>query len=112
MMKMLLAGAACAALMAAGAAQAQSLPTLSQFLLSCTKDAVTCRNKLRDYVTAADQQKMICRPADQSTYEAASEMLHYLRETAARNDALDNGPYDDALWQAASTMWPCPPAQQ
>jgi len=102
---------ACTALAVfAGSAPAQDLPSLSSFLMQCARDTTVCRAKMRDYITAADTQHSICRPADQSVGEAASALLSWLRSDQ-RPDSLSNAPYDDALWQGASTMWPCKPAE-
>lgn len=98
---------ACAALVAfAGPAPAQELPTLSAFLTNCYHDNTVCRAKMRDYVNAADRQKSICRPADQSVNEAGSALLSWLRSDA-RPESMSDEPYDEALWTGASTMWPC-----
>ena len=110
MKKILLACAAFAALVSA--APAQELPKLSQFLSSCYRDPTICRAKLRDYINAADTQKSICRPADQSVGEASSDMLSWLRSDDKHDASLNDAPYDDGLWAAASTLWPCTPTEQ
>ena len=100
---------ACAALVAfAGSAPAQELPTLSRFLMDCSHDATVCRAKMKDYINAADAQKSICRPADQTVSEAATALLSWLHSDS-RPESLGEQPYDDALWQGASGMWPCQP---
>jgi hypothetical protein len=105
MKKILLACAACAALVTA--APAQELPKLSSFLSMCYRDSTTCRAKLRDYINAADTQKSICRPADQSVSEAVGDMLSWLRSDDKHDASITDAPYDDAFWAAASTLWPC-----
>ena len=100
---------ACIALVAfAWAAPAEDLPPLSQFLSQCYRDSTVCRAKLRDYITAADAQKSICRPAGQSVGEASSALLNWLRSDQ-RPAGLEDLAFDEGLWQASSTMWPCKP---
>ena len=105
MRKILLACAACAAF--ATAAPAQELPKLSQFLMLCYRDSTSCRAKLRDYINAADGQKSICRPADQSVAEAVGAMLSWLRSDDKHPRNLSDLPYDDALWEGSTALWPC-----
>jgi hypothetical protein len=99
--------AVCAAIAVVGPAGAVELPTLSQFLLTCSRSPEECRSKIRNYVDTADRQKVICRPADQSLSDATYETLHWLRENASNDEVMRAGPYDDGLWAAVSTMWPC-----
>lgn len=106
MKKMLLACAAFAAI-AIMDAQAADIPKLSEFLLLCERSPAQCRSKIRDYITAADNQKLICRPKDQSMHDAVYKTLYWLRDKGIDNDKLEGEPYDDALWTAISTMWPC-----
>ena len=105
MKRILLACAACAAVTVA--APAQELPKLSLFLSQCYRDSTVCRAKLHDYIIAADTQKSICRPADQSVSTAVSDMLSWLRDSDKRPAALEDQPYDDAFWAAATALWPC-----
>ncbi len=107
MKKLLLACAACAAIAAAGNAQAVTIPTLTQFLTKCNINSDDCRTQIRGYIKAADDQKLICRPADQSLGDASYEALHWMRDTGASDQTLHDGPYDDAMWAAISTLWPC-----
>jgi hypothetical protein len=107
MKRILLACAACAVL--ASAAPAQELPKLSQFLSLCYRDSTTCRAKLRDYIAAADAQKSICRPSGQSVNEATNDMLSWLRSDEKHDASLNEAAYDDALWAASSSLWPCTP---
>lgn len=104
MKNILVAGAACAALIMP--APAQPLPTLSKFLSECYRDNTTCRAKLRDYVVAGDTQKSFCRPKDQSVSSGVSDMLAWLRDTD-KHPELSSQPYDDAFWAAVSTIWKC-----
>ena len=106
MKKMLLACAAFAALAVAGV-EAADIPTLSEFLLICDRNPGQCRGKIHDYIVAADSQKMICRPADQSMHDAVYSTLYWLRSEGGSDDQMRAGPYDDALWTAISTRWPC-----
>jgi hypothetical protein len=108
MKRVLLVCAVCAAF--AAPAAAQEVPTLSQFLANCSRDTMVCKFKLNDYIVAADTQKTICRPADQSVKSASSEILSWLRNDDKHPAGLRDVPFDDALWTAASTLWPCAPA--
>lgn len=111
---------ACAALVAlTSVAPAQNLPTLSQFLGQCFRDGQVCRQKLKDYVGASVSQKTMCLPPDVSQKEAAGEMLQWLRDDESHPAALNDAPYDDALYEATQKLYPCaprpqeqPPAQQ
>lgn len=103
MNKMLLASVAAAVLMTA--APAQEIPTLSQFLLNCSRDNAVCRRKLSDYVTAAKTQNIICLPQGTSIGEAASSTLSWLRSDEA--DSMKNGPFDDALYAGTTKLFPC-----
>jgi len=104
MRPIMLAIAACAVAVSPARAEVQKFST---FMRECVRDEITCRVKLRDYVTAADQQKLICLPQDVSISQAVSEAMSWLRHTG---DKYDDGPYDDALWAAISTLYPCTPA--
>ena len=101
----LMACAVCAAMVPA--AEAQGLPTLSQFLSTCTRDTTACRSKLKDYVTAAQGQQNICIPEGTSLTEAASATLRWLRSDAAQVPALRDGPFDDGLFTATQALYPC-----
>jgi hypothetical protein len=105
MKKILLALVAGAAM--AMPASAQGLPTLSQFLSSCYRDTTACRTKLKDYVTAAQSQKNICIPDGTSINEAVSETLHWLRSDTTHPPTLNDGPFDDGLFSATTTLYPC-----
>lgn len=105
MKKVVLACAAIGAL--AVAAPAQDLPTLSQFLSNCYRDNAACRTKLKDYVRAGTQQHIICLPEDTSESEAASEMLRWLRDEKTHPATLNDGPFDDGLYEAATKLYPC-----
>jgi len=87
------------------AAPAQDLPKLSEFLSGCFRDSTSCRGKLKDYIVAAETQKVICRPKDVSVSDATSDLLRWLRSDEA--EPLKDGPYDDALYAAASKLYPC-----
>lgn len=101
---------ACAVLGALSvAAPAQELPTLSQFLSSCYRDSAQCKSKLKDYVRAGTQQNIICLPKDVSESEASSEMLRWLRDATTHPAALNDGPFDDALFEASTKLYPCAP---
>ena len=89
------------------AAPAQDLPKLSEFLSGCFRDSTSCRGKLKDYIFAAESQKIICRPKDVSVNEASGEMLRWLRSEENYPAALRDGPYDDALFEAAKKLYPC-----
>lgn len=97
------------------ASPAQDLPKLSEFLTSCYRDSILCRNKVRDYVAAADSQHIICRPPDVSINEATSEILDWLRSDSTHPAALNDAPFDDGLLEAATKLYPChdatPPAE-
>lgn len=114
MKKLLWACAAVAALAVAAPAPAQNLPTLSQFLSNCYRDNGQCRIKLKDYVHAGVAQNIICLPKDVSEGDAAYEMLHWLRDEKTHPAALNDGPFDDGLYEAATKLYPCapPPADQ
>ncbi len=105
MKKILLACAALAVM--APAASAQGLPTLSQFLSSCYRDASACKLKLKDYVTAAQSQKNICIPDGTSINEAVSDTLRWLRSDETHPATLNDGPFDDGLFAATTTLYPC-----
>jgi hypothetical protein len=105
MKKILVACVALAAVFAA--APAQNLPKLSEFLSSCYRDSGACRTKLKDYVNAADSQKIICRPKDASVSDAVSEMLRWLRTEENYPATLKDAPFDDALYEAATKLYPC-----
>jgi hypothetical protein len=107
MKRFLMACAACAAFVTA--APAQDMPTLSAFLGNCYRDANACRLKMKDYITASDTQHIICRPADMSVNDAASQTMHWLRADDTHDKSLNNAPFDDALFQATTTLWPCTP---
>jgi hypothetical protein len=93
-------------------APAQDLPTLSKFLANCSRDSTICRAKVRDYIVAADTQKSICRPQDQSQGEAVSDLLAWLRDSEKHQTKLEDQPYDEAFWAGSSTLWPCAPAPE
>jgi len=107
MKKLILASAAGAAFLTA--ASAQQMPSLSDFLGSCYRDANICKIKLKDYIVASDSQHTICRPSDMSVNDAASEMLHWLRSDDTHDKNLNDGPMDDAFYLATTTLWPCKP---
>jgi hypothetical protein len=107
MKKMLVASAACAAMLTA--AGAQNLPTLSEFLSGCYRDATTCKLKLKDYYAAAEQQKVVCRPKDVSINEAVNETLRWLRSDETHSPDLNKVPFDDALYEATTKLYPCAP---
>jgi hypothetical protein len=107
MKKLLMLCAACAAFVTA--VPAQDMPTLSQFLGNCYRDANACRLKMKDYITASDTQHVICRPADMSVNEAASQTLRWLRSDETHDKSLNDVPFDDALFLATTTLWPCAP---
>lgn len=110
MNKVLLASAA--AMILITAAPAQEIPTLSQFLSSCYRDSGACRTKMKDYITASETQKIICLPKDVSVSEAISSTLSWLRSDSTHPAALNDGPFDDALFEATTKLYPCaaPPA--
>jgi hypothetical protein len=89
------------------AASAQDLPKLSQFLSSCYRDTGACKVKLKDYVTAAQTQKNICIPEGTSINEAVSETLRWLRSDTTHAPTLNEGPFDDGLFAATTTLYPC-----
>lgn len=105
MKKILLALVASAAMVTA--TSAQGLPTLSQFLSGCYRDSNACRLKLKDYVTAAQTQKNICIPEGTSISEAVSETLRWLRSEDTRAATMKDGPFDDGLFAATTTLYPC-----
>jgi hypothetical protein len=107
MRRILLVCAAAAAFVMA--APAQEVPKLSVFLGNCFRDANTCRMKLKDYIRASDTQHIICRSEDMSFNEASGDMLHWLRDKAANDQALNEAPIDDAFYQASIALWPCKP---
>jgi len=104
MKKMLLGCVAAAAFLAAPSAMAQDIPRLSDFLAGCYRDSGSCKVKLKDYVTAAKTQKIICLK-DTSPGEASSELLRWLRSDAA--EPLKGQPFDDALYEGATKLYPC-----
>lgn len=106
-MRPIVLACAFAVIAAAPETRAADVQTLSAFIHDCDRSEVVCRAKLRDYLTAAETQHMICRPEGDSLNESVSEMLRWLRHDGSENDDLYRGPYDDALWAAASTLWPC-----
>ncbi len=108
MKKMVLGCAAAAALMLV-AAPAQDVPKLSEFLLSCGRDNAACKLKLKDYVTAATSQKSICLPKDVSINDGVSAILRWLRSDDTHPAALRDEPYDDALYEASTKLYPCAP---
>lgn len=105
MKKILLALVAGAAMVTV--ASAQGLPTLSQFLSGCYRDSGACKLKLKDYVTAAQAQKNICIPDGTSINEAVNETLRWLRADDKHPPALNDGPFDDGLFAATTTLYPC-----
>lgn len=92
-------------------APAQNLPKLSEFLTSCYRDRRSCETKINDYVRAADQQKVICLPEDVSVRDAARETLYWLRKDENTPAELMNAPYDDGLYKAILTLYPCKPVE-
>ncbi|MDR3528058.1 MAG: hypothetical protein P4L57_12350 [Rhizomicrobium sp.] len=108
MKKMVLGCAATAALLLV-AAPAQDVPKLSEFLLSCSRDSSACRMKLKDYVTAAVTQKSICLPKDVSVNEGGGDILRWLRSDDTHPAAMRDEPFDDALYEAATKLFPCAP---
>lgn len=88
-------------------ASAQELPTLSQFLASCSRDTGACKVKLKDYVTAAQSQQNICIPDGVSINQAVSETLRWLKYDTTRAPTLKDGPFDDGLFAATTTLYPC-----
>ena len=103
MNKMLLASVAAAVL--ATAAPAQEIPTLSQFLMNCSRDSGACRIKLKDYVNAAKSQNIICLPEDTSVNQAVSATMTWLRSD--EGDAMKSEPFDDALYAGTTKLFPC-----
>ncbi len=101
----LMACAVCVAVIPA--AEAQGLPTLSQFLSSCTRDGTACRIKLKDYVTAAQSQQNICVPEGTSMTDAAAATLRWLRSDETHPKSLNEGPFDDGLFTATQALYPC-----
>ena len=63
--------------------------------------------KLKDYVTAANAQKSICLPKDVSTGEGASAVLRWLRSDDTHPATLNDSPFDDALYEASTKLYPC-----
>lgn len=104
-MKAIWLGCAAAVFLVLPAAQAQEVPKLRDFLMGCSRDTAPCKLKLKDYVTAANTQKIICLPKDVSTNEASGDVLRWLRSDAA--EPLKDAPYDDALFEAATKLYPC-----
>jgi len=98
---------ACAAALA-GAAHAADTRTLSAFLSNCKKDSAVCRGALHDFILAADQQAMICKPEDVSLREAVGKTLDWLQDAVAKDQQLADGDAEDAMFAAISTLWPCP----
>jgi len=86
-------------------AQAQDVPKLRDFLMSCSRDSGPCKLKLKDYVTAANAQKIICLPKDVSINEASGDVLRWLRSDTA--EPLKEAPFDDALFDAVTKLYPC-----
>jgi hypothetical protein len=106
MMKYVLACLAASAVLAT-ATPAQPLPKLSEFLTSCYRDATTCRGKIRDFVTTADAQHVICRPQDISVNQSISDILAWLRSDSTHPDALNEEPFDEGLAQATDALYRC-----
>ncbi|GAA0548769.1 hypothetical protein FHS83_001035 [Rhizomicrobium palustre] len=104
-MKTFLIASAALSVVLLASASAQSIPTLSEYLTACTRDTTTCRLKMKDYVVNALAAKVICLPKNVSETDAGSEMLSWLRSSAA--DKLSKEPYDDALYEAAVKLYPC-----
>jgi hypothetical protein len=89
------------------AAPAQELPKLTEFLSSCTRDNTTCMQKIKNYIEAAKNQKMICLPADVSVRSASSGTLSWLRKDANVPQSLADQPFDEGLYEATSKLYPC-----
>lgn len=104
-MKAMWLGCAAAVVLLLPAAQAQDVPKLRDFLMSCSRDSGPCKVKLKDYVTAANAQKIICLPKDVSINEAAGDVLRWLRSDVA--EPMKESPFDDALFEAATKLYPC-----
>jgi hypothetical protein len=104
-MKKIVLGLVAAGLLAIPSADAQAIPNLSDFLASCFRDASPCKLKLKDYVSAAQAQKIICLPKDVSVTEGSSELLRWLKSDAAQ--PLKASPFDDALYEGAIKLYPC-----
>jgi len=102
-----LASAACAAFLTAAAAQ--EMPKLSDFLANCYRDTNYCRVKLKDYLTAAQSQNIVCLPEDTSVGEAANDTLRWLRSSDSHDQSLKDAPLDDAFYRATQTLYPCKP---
>jgi dGTP triphosphohydrolase len=110
MKRMLLACVTVAAF--AEAAPAQDLPTLSRFLITCSRESEACRVKMKDYVRAAVSQHSMCLPKDVSDREAISEILDWLRDDNTHPESLNDAPYDDAIYAATQKLYPCEPPQE
>lgn len=102
-------GIAVGTVLLVSAAPAQPMPKLTEFLLSCSRDSGPCRAKVKDFVTASVTQKAICLPKDVSINQATSEAQSWLRSDAAQ--PLREQPYDDALFEGVSKLYPCAPPE-
>jgi hypothetical protein len=110
-MKKMVLGCAAAAGLLFVAAPAQNVPKLSEFLLACTRDNAPCKLKLKDYVTAANTQKSICLPKGTSINEGAGELLRWLRSDDTPAAQMKDQPFDDALYEGATKLYPCAPPE-
>jgi hypothetical protein len=97
--------AVCAAITVA--APAQDLPKLSEFLMTCARDQMQCSQKIKNYVEASKTQKIICLPDDVSVREGASATLSWLRSSDNVSDQMRQEPFDDALYEATTKLYPC-----
>jgi hypothetical protein len=95
----------------ATAAPAEELPKLSEFLMSCTRDVTQCSQKVKNYVEAAKNQKLICLPEDVSVREASNATLSWLRSSDNVSEQLRQGPFDDGLYEATNALYPCKSAE-
>jgi len=90
-------------------ASAQDLPKLSEFLAKCYRDSASCKNRTKDFVAASVSQKSICLPKDVSINEAVSETLRWVKAEDTHPAAMNDAPYDDALYAATTKLYPCEP---
>lgn len=89
------------------AAPAQELPKLSEFLSGCYRDNTACMQKIKNYIEAAKNQKIICLPSDVSIRGASSDTLSWLRKDANVPQSLADQPFDEGLYEATSKLYPC-----
>lgn len=112
-MKSLLLACAAAAFLAVPAS-ADELPRLSEFLSACYRDNSSCMQKIKNYIEASKNQKIICLPEGTSVREAAGDTLSWLRKDANVPQSLADQPFDEGLYEATTKLYPCkgeePPA--